>query len=311
MPKIFITGSIAFDYLLSYDGSFTESIKTDALKDLSLAFVTPHMEKQFGGTGANIAWNLKLLGGDPFLASSVGEDGKSYIERLSEFDIDTRAIEIVDNAITATAILATDTNEQHIIFFHPGADALGSWTNVNEYKDLASYAIVSPRDIPAMQKAFEWCLSSSIPVLFDPGQQISSFADDELNRMIEKSNSVIANSYEWKLISEKINSSPEEISKKIDFAIVTQGEDGADVYVKGDKTHVSACKPKKVINPTGAGDAFRAGLLYGLGNKLNLNESVKLGAAMGSFVVEITGTQLENFDRKMLEKRIEKTYGIN
>ena len=307
--KLLITGSIAYDLLLNYDGSFTDGIDPSSLDSMSLAFVTPHFERHYGGTGSNIAYNLQLLGGDPILVSSVGDDGDEYLSLLSNKGIDVSYIDRVTGKMTATAILATDTSERHIIFFHPGADAAGKWPDLSSQKEDISYAIVSPRDASLMMKAIDWCCENEIPVIFDPGQQLLSFGDDELKRGIDNCNALIVNSYEWNSIADRLNTSEQDIINQLDFLVITMGEDGLRIITKEEEIKIPACKAGSVINPTGAGDALRSGLLFGLDSGWSFKDIGRLGAAMGSFAVEQRGTLLKNLDIDALKSRAKSAYG--
>ncbi len=308
--KILVVGSVAYDLLLAYDGSFVDSLKAKALEELSVAYVTPHLVKHFGGTGANIAWNVKLLGGEPLLIGTVGQDGSPYVDLLKERGISVKFVECVESKFTATAIVATDDREHQITFYHPGADAHGSWPDLARKHSEYAYAIVSPRDVMIMTKALAWCAQSGVQTLFDPGQQIGSFSDDELRRSIAASAGLVANEYEWGLIAGRLNLSPEEALALTPAVFVTRGERGAVAYTRDGTFEVPACIPRRVLNPTGAGDAFRAGLLVGLTSKWNMEHSLRLAAAMGSFAVETEGTLMESLDLGEVQKRVKVTYGI-
>lgn len=307
--KILVVGSIAYDLLLAYDGSFVDSLKRKALDELSVAYVMPHLVKHFGGTGANIAWNLKLLGGNPVLVGTVGQDGSPYVELLEERGIDTTFVERVGSKFTATAIIATDDREHQITFFHPGADAHGSWPEFSKKSSNFAYAIVSPRDITIMTKALAWCSGSHVQALFDPGQQIGSFSDDELRRGIAQSAGIVLNEFEWGLIANRLNLTPEEALEHTEAVFVTRGERGAIAYTRDGTVEVPACAAERVVNPTGAGDAFRAGLLVGLRSKWQIGQCLYLACAMGSFAVETEGTLIPDLDLGDVRARVKQTYG--
>lgn len=308
--RTLITGSVAYDVLLGYDGSFADAMEEGDMDHLSVSFFAPRYARHHGGTGANIAWNLKLLGGDPLLVASVGgRDGGAYKALFEERDIDTKYLELIPKQVTATAIIGTDTSERQIAFFHPGADALGTWPDLWEDRDDIVYAMISPRDPVAMMQAVEWCQKSEVPYIFDPGQQVIGLGEDELRNSIAHAAGVIANAYEWDLLSAKLNMSTEEAMELSKLLIVTQGDKGVTIYTKN-KTHVvPVCPAEKVINPTGAGDAFRAGLLYGMTRKWDILASARLGAVMGSLVVGIEGTLLTYLDREAVWARAEEVYG--
>ncbi|MEK7563124.1 MAG: carbohydrate kinase family protein [Patescibacteria group bacterium] len=312
--RILITGSIAYDLLLSYEGSFVDAIKGGSIDRLSVSFFAPHLKRHHGGTGSNIAWNLRLLGGDPLLVGTVGTDGGEYCALLEERGIDTSHVERRKDSITSTAIIGTDNGERQIAFFHPGADSLGSWPNLSEDRDDITWAIVGARNPVLMLEAARWCGTAGLALLFDPAQQIIALSADELRSAIGASRGVICNAYEWSVLSERTRMQAEDILRTAEFLIVTLGDKGVELHRKDSKDSedskevIAACEPERVVNPTGAGDAFRAGLLFGLEKKWDLADCCRLGAAMGSFVVEIEGTLLEDLDREEVWERATRTY---
>jgi len=309
MQRILITGSIAYDLLLASDGSFADALKASALEKLSVSFLTPHFKRHHGGTAANISWNVKLLGGDPLLVGTVGEDGGSYTALLRERGIDTRHVAALKDYVTATAIIATDSRERQIAFFHPGADAAGTWPDLVEEREEIAWAIVSARDVHMMIAAIDWCARQKIPLLFDPGQQVHSFGNDELTRAIAHASAVVVNEYESQLLQQRLAATEQELAKRIPLFIVTLGEKGFMLYDDGKKSVFPACAPDQVVNPTGAGDAFRGGLLTGLTSGWSKQHAAMLGASLGSFVVEQEGTLLHQLDREEVWRRAKEAYG--
>ncbi|MFH0851615.1 MAG: PfkB family carbohydrate kinase, partial [Candidatus Peregrinibacteria bacterium] len=232
MKKILVTGSIAYDVLLGYEGSFADAIDPKALQHLSLSFFSPRYTRHHGGTAANIAWNLRLLGGDPLVVGTVGSDGGPYKALLHERGIDVTYIEEQKGQVTATAIIGTDQKECQITFFHPGADAAGTWPDLSEERDELQYAIVSARDTRQMTEAMLWCGRSKVPVFFDPGQQVIAFSADELKRLTKMSAGVIVNDYEWSLLKEALKVNDKTILNIVPLAIVTHGEKGVTLLSK-------------------------------------------------------------------------------
>lgn len=309
MKKVLVTGSVAYDVLLGYEGSFADAIDPKSLQNLSLSFFSPRFARHHGGTAANIAWNLKLLGGDPLVVSAVGTDGGSYKALLSERGIDCRYIQEIADHVTATAIIGTDRDERQIAFFHPGADAAGTWPDLAEERDDLLYAIVSARDTRQMTEAMLWCEKMKVPVFFDPGQQIIAFSADELMRLTRMGCGVIVNDYEWSLLKDALNVSEKNVKDMVPLAIVTHGEKGVTVLSKEGEMGLKACKPDRIIDPTGAGDAFRGGLLFGLSQGWNVRSACQLGAAMGSKAVSQEGTLMDTLDVEEVRARAEETYG--
>lgn len=318
--RILVTGSIAYDVLLSYDGSFKDAIDPADLDHLSVSFFSPHYARHHGGTGANIAWNLKLLHQHSLLVGTVGQDGGAYTALLEERGIETKHVEVLRDHVTATAIIGTDSAERQIAFFHPGADAEGRWPDLADERDDLAYAIIGARNPTLMLEAVRFCRESLVPYLFDPGQQIIGLSKDDLRTSVKGSTGVIANAYEWTLLSEKIGMSVEDILGETSYLIVTHGEDGLTIYeskrgkegqegkVGVRTTVIPACKTDRLVNPTGAGDALRAGLLTGLVAGWTLEESGMLGAALASFVVEQEGTLLDDVDVEEVRERARITY---
>jgi len=300
--------------LLQSDGSFKDAIAATDLDHLSVSFFSPHFARHHGGTGANIAWSVRLLGGDPLLVGTVGNDGGAYAALLNERGISIDHIEAKKEHVTATAIIGTDNAERQIAFFHPGADAHGSWPDLSDDRDDIAFAIVSPRAANLMVEAALWCASQKLQWIFDPGQQVHTISTDDLRRAALSATGIVVNSYEWLLLAERLRMTPSDLLSHTEFLIVTNGEKGLTIYERGDRgiktKNLPACTPEKIINPTGAGDALRAGVLVGLANGKNIIESAKLGAALASFVVEQEGTLLDSVDMDEVEERMKRTYRV-
>ncbi|TSC58914.1 MAG: adenosine kinase [Candidatus Peregrinibacteria bacterium Greene0416_19] len=310
MKKILVTGSIAYDVLLGYDGSFADAIDPSDLDHLSVSFFSPHYARHHGGTAANIAWNLRLLLQEPLLVGTVGSDGGSYLALMRERGIDTSMVEELQEHVTATAIIGTDDAERQIAFFHPGADAHGAWPDLSELREDIAYAVIGARNPALMMTAVRWCQVYGVPYLFDPGQQVIALSSDELLAAVKGSAGVIANAYEWSLLSAKIGLSTGALLELAPMLIVTQGEEGVTIYRRKEPAIVlRACPPQRFVNPTGAGDAFRAGLLTGLLTGWSLEHCGMLGASIASFVVEQEGTLLDFLDVNDVLGRAEVTYG--
>lgn len=307
--RIFITGSIAYDVLLGYEGSFADAIDPKSLQHLSLSFFSPRFARHHGGTAANIAWNLRLLGGDPLVVSTVGSDGAPYKTLLAERGIDVTYIEEKKEQVTATAIIGTDQKECQITFFHPGADAHGTWPDLQDERDDLAYGIVSARDTRLMTAGMQWCAQQKVLVFFDPGQQIIAFSADELKRLTKMSVGVIVNDYEWGLLKDALKVNDKTILTFTPLVIITHGEKGVTLLSKDGTVVLASCKPDCVVDPTGAGDAFRGGLLFGLSRGWDMQSAIELGATMGSKVIEQEGTLMDALDLDEVRSRAEQTYG--
>jgi len=307
--RVLITGSIAYDVLLGYEGSFADAIDPKSLQHLSLSFFSPHFARHHGGTAANITWNLRLLEGDPLIVGTVGSDGGPYKALLAERGIDVTYIEEQKEHVTATAIIGTDQKECQITFFHPGADAHGTWPDLKDERDDLAYGIVSPRDTRQMTAGMQWCAQQKVPVFFDPGQQVIAFSADELKRLTKMSAGVIVNDYEWSLLKDALKADEKTVLSLTPVAIITHGEKGVTLLSKDGTVNIPSCRPDRVVDPTGAGDAFRGGFLFGLSRGWDMQTSLKLGAAMGSKVIEQEGTLMDTLDRDEIWTRAERAYG--
>lgn len=310
MSKILVTGSIAYDVLLQYDGSFADALKGQDLASLSVSFYSPHYARHHGGTAANIAWNLRLLNQDPLLVGTVGNDGGEYLRLLEERKIDVSSVEQLKDYVTATAIIGTDSNARQIAFFHPGADAHGTWPDLKDQREDIAYGLVGARNGALIVEAGRWLTKQKLPWIFDPGQLVIGLSKDELLAGVKTSGGVIVNEYEWNLLSEKIGVSVEEFLKLNPLLVVTHGDKGLTMHSqKEGAIELKACKAEKLVNPTGAGDALRAGFLTGLSKNWPLRHCGMLGASIASFVVEQEGTLIDFLDVNDVLERAKTTYG--
>jgi adenosine kinase len=302
-----ITGSVAFDILLQFEGSFPEAFAPEKLGNLSVSFFAPRMKKTYGGTAANVAWNLRLLRQSVTLRGAVGEDGKEYRDRLEKAGIDCSLFSVVNGSDTATAIVATDSAERQIAFFHPGAGAKCDHRNILPGTKYSA-VLITPESPDTMVATALDCRRNRLPYFFDPSQQSVSLSGDDLTRCTQGSAGLICNDYEWGIVSSKTSRNEEEVLEHTELLVITRGEKGALLHTKEGTVNVPACHPSRVINPTGAGDAFRAGLLTGLAHGFPLKTAGQLGCALASFVVEIEETQLEHFELQKLKERYKNTY---
>lgn len=277
---------------------------------LSISFQPERYVKRRGGTGANIAWHLALLGSHPLLIANIGDDGTDYRDELEQRGVDITYVSQSPANMTSTGVCCTDTREHQIWFFYRGADGDNTWPDIaQEQSDTLSVAIIAPRYSLRMLEGLRWCKAKGIPVIFDPGQEILQFNERELAEAVEGATGVIANAFEWELLRKQLNVTPEDIAKRIDYLIVTQGEEGHTIYTKEGSEHFPRCNCDTFVNPTGAGDAFRAGLLTGLMQQWSLADASKLGASLASFVAEQEGTQLPSIGLTRVFERAALNYG--
>lgn len=307
--RFLVNGSIAFDLLLNHEGSFLSGIDPKHLDNLSVNYLAQGFVRHHGGTAANIGWHLALLGHSPLLIGAVGSDGAEYLAMLKKRGADVSLVEKRTDSITATAVIATDLGERQISFFHPGADGKSSFPDISAHKKELKYAIMSPRNPLLMLEGAAVCKKHGIPYLFDPGQVVHAFSDDELRRAVAESAGLIVNEYEWELAKKKLGWTEREVVGACGMLIVTLGERGISFLTPEGEVKVAPCVTKKLVNPTGAGDAARAGLLHGLGSGWSLQDTGRLGAILGCLVVEQSGTLLDSLDLKEVQKRSKAAYG--
>lgn len=305
--RFLVTGSIAYDFLLGYEGSFAEAIDPTRLQELSISFFAPHLTRSYGGTAANIAWNLRLLGQDVALVGSVGGEGREYRDRLARAGVDITQVRVDDQAVTALAIVCTDQGERQIAFFHPGAARTPAAFFPPEAPSL--YGIVTPEAPEAMVATAFTYQRRGVPYLFDPGQQAIVLSGDDLRRSVRGAAALVLNDYEWGVVSQKTQWSATEALDHVDLLAITHGEHGATLQTQEGTVVVPACTPDRVVNPTGAGDAFRAGLVTGLAVGTPLAQAGRLGCALASFVVEVEEAQLASLPRRAIAQRYQRHYG--
>lgn len=306
--KVLVAGSVAYDTFLHYGKSFVDGIDPKALDELSMSFLMESCTKNFGGTGLNSTWNLKLIGLDPLLSATVGKDGDTCLQLLKEKKIRTDLIRKLEDEVTANATIATDSEGHQITFFHSGASGLRSWPPDLDPKGIGA-AIIGPATPSLTLTGLHWCKEHDIPCIFDPGQELLGFNREQVLQAIEWSAGVVMNAYEAGLLTSLIDKPVEKIAKLTPYLIITHGHHGFVIYEGQKMEGRPRVDADKVVNPTGAGDAFRAGVIYGRLHDWTLMEGAQLGAALASKVVEQEGALLPSVDMKEVRARAEKTYG--
>ena len=263
MP-ILICGSLAFDTITNFEGRFSQQIMPDQVHILNVSFLVPTLRREFGGCAGNIAYTLAQLGGDPLIMATLGNDGADYLARIQSWGASTEYVRVIEDNYTAQAIIITDADNNQITAFHPGAMQQAHLTDVPQRDDI-SVAIIAPDGREAMLRHADQLAKAGIPFVFDPGQGLPMFSGDELKDFIAKATWVAVNDYEAKMLCERTGHTLESLSRShLKGVIVTLGADGCDVWEQGQRTHVPGVKAERVVDPTGCGDAFRAGLLFGL-----------------------------------------------
>ncbi|HEB78640.1 MAG TPA: carbohydrate kinase family protein [Methylothermaceae bacterium] len=305
-----ITGSMAYDTIMVFQDYFKNHILPDQVHILNVSFLVPELRREFGGCAGNIAYNLKLLGKEPLIMATVGKDFAPYRDWLQQCGIDQRYIRVVDDAYTAQAYITTDLADNQITAFHPGAM---SYAHLNQVpKDAGiEIGIVGPDGRDGMIQHAEQFHEAGIPFIFDPGQGTPMFEGGELIRFIELATWAIFNDYEAKLVQEKTRLTPELISDDVDAVVVTKGAEGSVVYINRKPIHIPPARVERVVDPTGCGDAYRAGVIFGLLENYDWETIGAIASLMGAIKVEQAGTQNHNFTMDQFRQRFWDNYGYH
>jgi adenosine kinase len=295
MPAL-ICGSLAFDTITTFPGRFSQQILPEQLHILNVSFLVPELRREFGGCAGNIAYNLRQLGGDPVVMATIGNDGGDYLERIRSWGVDTSMVTWVDDHYTAQAIIITDTDNNQITAFHPGAMQKAGKVKVPARADL-KVAIIAPDGRDAMLSHARQLHAADIPFVFDPGQGLPMFDGAELRDFIAQARWVAVNDYEARMLCDRTGHTLESLSSShLAGVIVTLGAQGCDIWVQGHKEHVPGLAAQAVLDPTGCGDAFRGALLYGLERGWTLQRCVALGNRLGAAKIACRGGQNHHVD---------------
>ena len=300
--NILVSGSLVYDRIMDFPGYFKEHIMPDKIHILNVSFMVNDLKESYGGTAGNIAYNLSLLGEKPSILACVGKDFDQYAQWLRKNKIDTSQIKKIDNKHTSSCYITTDKADNQITAFNPGAMMVERGVLKN-YKKENSIAIISPGNGKDMENYAEHYKKKGIKYIFDPGQQITALSSTTLKKSIDGAEILIGNDYEIGLIVKKTGWNMKSIISKTGFLIVTKGGEGSEIYEKKSKIVIPAVKLKKIVDPTGAGDAYRAGLIKGIIEGLSIIETGRLASIVASFAVEKQGTQEHKFNNKMLKQK--------
>ncbi len=290
-----ICGSLAFDSIMTFEGRFAEQILPEQLHILNVSFLVPALRRDFGGCAGNIAYSLKLLGGEPLPMATLGSDGGDYLLRLEGLGISTRHVGMLADTYTAQAMIMTDRDNNQITAFHPGA-MMQAHSQRIEAAPGVQLAIIAPDGRDAMLQHAEQCRAARIPFVFDPGQGLPMFSGEELAAFVEQADWVTVNDYEGKMLCERTGWSLAELSRKVRGLVVTLGAEGCEVWEQGEKTHVPGVAAAQVVDPTGCGDAWRGALLYGLERGWPLARCAALGNRVGALKIAERGPQNYRLD---------------
>jgi len=295
MPAL-ICGSLAYDTITTFPGRFADQILAEQVHILNVSFLVPTLRREFGGCAGNIAYTLHLLGGEPVIMAALGSDGSDYLARFRAMGLDVANVRFDADLHTAQAIIITDRDNNQITAFHPGAMSNAHLIPSPQRKDLA-IGIIAPDGREAMQSRAQQMHEAGIPFVFDPGQQLPQFDGPELKQFVKLASWVAVNDYEGRMLCDRTGETLESLSRShLNGVIVTLAAEGCELWVQGQRMHVSGVKAAGVVDPTGCGDAFRGALLYGLERGWSLERSVALGNQLGALKIAQRGPQHHTLD---------------
>jgi len=303
-----ICGSLAFDNVMTFQGRFRDHILPDQIHILNVSFLVPDMQRDYGGCAGNIAYNLKLLGERASIVATLGEDGSNYARRLDSLGIEHAKVTIVPKRLTAQAFIITDLENNQITAFHPGAMSDAHINRIERFDDVR-IGIVAPDGPQGMLQHAEAFSQARVPFIFDPGQAMPSFTGEQLNYFIERATFIAVNDYEGAMLAERTGRPLTDIARAVDALVVTRGAHGSTIYSEGKQIDVAAAPPDRVIDPTGCGDAFRAGLLYGIMNELDWETTARIASTLATFKIEHHGGQNHLVSRDKIFDRCAQAFG--
>jgi adenosine kinase len=306
-PRTLICGSLALDTIMVFPDRFARHILPGETHVLSVAFQIGEMRREWGGTAGNIAYNLKALGGEPVVMATLGDDGGAYIERMRAQGAGTEAVRVVPGTYTAQAFIITDLDDNQITAFHPGAMNESHRNRIGDVDNIA-LGIVAPDGRQGMLEHARDFAAGGIPFVFDPGQGLPLFSGPELLELIDCADYVAVNDYEGRLLAERTGLTLEAIAKRVQALIVTLGGDGSRIHANGSVIDIPAVKPSALVDPTGCGDAYRAGLLFGIAHGWPWERTGRLASLLGSIKIASRGGQNHRIDRDSVALRYAEAF---
>ncbi|WP_323000926.1 carbohydrate kinase family protein [Denitromonas sp.] len=306
--SILVCGSVAYDTIMVFHDRFKNHILPDQIHILNVAFLVPDMRREFGGCAGNIAYNLKLLGADPLIMATVGDDAAPYLSRLDQLGLRADHVRAVSGSFTAQAFITTDVDDNQITAFHPGAMNHSHQNRVSDAKGV-KLGIVAPDGRDGMLGHAQQFAEAGIPFVFDPGQGLPMFSGPELEACLEMASYCALNDYEARMLSEKTGRSIEDLAGDVDALVVTLGAEGSQIYVEGQRIDIPCVKAEALVDPTGCGDAFRSGLLYGIANGMDWETTGRLASVMGSLKIAHRGGQNHRPSRTEIAERYAAAFG--
>ncbi len=306
--SVLICGSVAYDTIMVFHDRFKNHLLPDQLHILNISFLVPDMRRDFGGCAGNIAYTLKLLGGEPLIMATVGEDAGPYRKRLASFGIADTCVREIPGSFTAQCFITTDLDDNQIAAFHPGAMSFSNQVRISEAQG-ATLGIVGPDSRDGMLEHARDMHAEGIPFVFDPGQALPLFDGPALLQCLEWATWCTVNDYEAQLVADKTGLTLAQIAERVKALIVTRGADGSDVYEGGRIARIPAVKPECIADPTGCGDAYRGGLLYGLAEGWSVEKAARLGSLMGAIKIAVKGPQNHAITREAVADAYAAAFG--
>jgi adenosine kinase len=305
---ILVCGSLAFDTIMVFPDQFKNHILPDKIHILNVAFLVPDLRREFGGTAGNIAYNLRLLGEDPLIMATAGHDFAPYHARLAGLGLDTRHVRVLEDQYTAQAFITTDIEDNQITAFHPGAM---SYAHLNRVEDApgTTLGIVSPDGRQGMVEHARAFAARGVPYIFDPGQGLPMFGGAELLELMAGAAALTLNDYEAQIVAQKTGKAIEEIARHVGCLVVTRGGEGSTLFANGERIEVRPARADKVVDPTGCGDAYRAGLLYGMSRGWAWSRSAHLASVLGAIKIAYRGGQNHRPGRAQVDECLRENYG--
>jgi adenosine kinase len=303
-----ICGSIAYDNIMVFHDRFKNHILPDQIHILNVAFLVPEMRREFGGCAGNIAYNLKLLGDEPLIMATVGDDADSYLLRMDDLGLSRAHVRRIAGSFTAQAFITTDLDDNQITAFHPGA--MG-FSHLNEVADAktATLGIVAPDGRDGMQKHARDLAAAGVPFIFDPGQGLPMFSGDDLMNFMKLADYACFNDYEAKMLADRTGCSIEKLATEVKALIVTRGGEGSQIHANGQRYEIPCVKANEVVDPTGCGDAYRAGLLFGISAGWDWEKTGRLAAVMGAIKIAHRGGQNHRPSLGEISERFTSAFG--
>ncbi|MCL4471720.1 MAG: carbohydrate kinase family protein [Chloroflexi bacterium] len=305
-----ICGSLAYDTIMVFHDHFKNHILPEQIHILNVAFLVPDMRREYGGCAGNIAYNLKMIGGEPLIMATVGDDFQPYHERLERLGLAQDHVRRVADTFTAQAFITTDVADNQITAFHPGAMSHAHQNRVGDARDVA-LGIVAPDGREGMLQHAREFHEAGVPFVFDPGQGLPMFNGEELLQFVELADYVALNDYEAQLLQERTGKKIEQLAKLVKALVVTRGGQGSDIYADGQRHEIPCVKVENVVDPTGCGDAYRAGLLYGIARGMDWQITGRLASLMGAVKIASRGGQNHTLAREELHSRFKEHFGMN